>query len=111
MADLFQKHDSGFALQGYKLGLRAAIALDVVKHCALVVGVVDGEDSAGRQKIALMAPLDVADRAANIAESLVDIFQSRGWIQDVEMTPDDEVLEQARLNRLRYDREYTKTTA
>lgn len=66
---------------GYGLSLRGYIALEIIKHCALVTGVVNGEDSAGRSRIEVMAPNDVADRANLIADALVHGWEDAGWVE------------------------------
>lgn len=74
-------------------GTRAAIAKDLMEHIAMAMGQVDGEDSAGRQKLRLMRPDEVAKRACEIADHLVDEFESRGWmvfVPDVERLTDEQ---------------------
>lgn len=65
---------------GYGLSIRGSVAMDIIKHCALVTGHGDGEDSAGRSKIALMPSGDVAKRANEIADALVTDWEERGWV-------------------------------
>lgn len=56
------------------------IANELLGHIAIAMGEPDGEDSSGRQKFALMAPADVATRALDIAEELVEQGAERGHI-------------------------------
>lgn len=68
----------------------AKLAEQIVNHCAMVTGQVDGEDTAGRQKLKLMDPADVAKRACDIAENMVAIFEARGWIVEFPPLPTKE---------------------
>jgi len=65
------------------LGLAASIAVDLAKHLGIVSAQVDGEDSVGRQKLRLLEPDEVADRACAIAQALVHGFNQREWLLHV----------------------------
>lgn len=68
---------------------RAQLAGELARHLALVAGQADGEDSAGRQKIRLLSPDEVATRALEIAEALWAGFEKREWM--ISMPSPDEV--------------------
>lgn len=85
------------ALGGYGLSLRGAVAMDIIKHCALVTGQDDGEDSAGRSRIKLMAAADVAKRANDIADILVSDWEQRGWVEVLSSGQADAIFEQQEL--------------
>ena len=68
----------------YRLHLKANVALEIIKHCALVTGLPDGEDSAGRSKTTNMAARETAVRACDIADSLVREFEARQWLAEPE---------------------------
>ena len=70
------------------LDLRARMALDIAKQCAMVVAESDGEDSAGRQRIRLLDAHEVALRAVRIAADMWDEFEKRNWLHDLPEMPD-----------------------
>jgi len=70
---------------GARTDIRLRMAQEIVKHCALVSAVEDGEDSAGRQRVRLLPPEAVAERAMGIAERLVEIAEQRGYISATEI--------------------------
>ena len=63
--------------------MRAEIAIRLVEHMAIVAAQEDGEDSAGRRALRLQSPDEVARRACEIANCLVNEFETRGWIDNV----------------------------
>jgi hypothetical protein len=105
--DWFDK-DHQHWLEGYNLSLRARVALDIIKHCAMVVAVNDGEDSAGRSRLRLSAPSETAQRANDIADALVAGWEAQGWIRKVDVTPEEAAIEAGRLERVK-SREAYKT--
>jgi hypothetical protein len=109
MVDLFSS-DMGNISRGYILSLKANVALEIVKYCALVTGYPDGEDSGGRAKIALMDACDVAMRSADIANDLVNIFVTRGWIKETTMTLEEESEKVGRLEGIRHESSFRKPT-
>lgn len=62
---------------------KAKTALDLMRHLAIVAGEVNGEDTAGRQKLRLMTPEEVVDRAISIADIAWNKFREKDWILDV----------------------------
>lgn len=62
---------------------QARLAADLMRHLSIAAGQEDGEDSAGRQKIRLMPPGDVAKRAVEIAAAAYAEFDDRGWLLEV----------------------------
>lgn len=62
------------------LDLRAEFACKLLSHLAVVAAEIDGEDSAGRSKIRLMTPAELAQRACAIAQLSFEQFEMRGWI-------------------------------
>lgn len=76
----------------------AKLAEQIVNHCALIAAQVDGEDTAGRQKLKLMEPADVAKRACDIAENMVAIFDARGWVIEFPPMPAEEAEKQSDAN-------------
>lgn len=65
----------------YHPNLSARLAIDLSKHLAVVAIVESGEDSAGRQKVRLLTPSEVALRVCDIADSMMHEFNTRGWLQ------------------------------
>lgn len=72
---------------GYVLSFEARVAIDIIKHCALTVATVDGEDSAGRRALKLLPAEKVAARAVEIAQQLTNHFEDREWIESVDLSP------------------------
>ena len=62
---------------------KAAFAMKLAEHLAIIACDNDGEDSAGRQKLRLLPPDEVAHRAVQIADSMWDQFATCGWIIDL----------------------------
>lgn len=58
----------------------AALALDLTRSWGMVAGKPGGEDSGGREKLALLTPQEVVDRACETAELLIAEFESRNWL-------------------------------
>lgn len=67
---------------------QAAFAMHLAEKLGLVAGEVDGEDSAGRQKLRLLTSGEVAQRACAIAADTWEQFRKRGWLLDVPV-PDE----------------------
>lgn len=86
---------------GVAYDLRMNIALDIVKHCALVVGQEDGEDTAGRAKMRLLPAKETATRALDIADALVNGGLERGWIFDRTVSDEEAAFHTGRLNRFK----------
>lgn len=61
----------------------AALAKDIAVRWALVVAIPDGEDSAGRQKLRMPTAVELADRASDIAETLMAKLKLKGHIISV----------------------------
>ena len=70
-------------LSGEHLQYEARLATALIERWGMVMGAVDGEDSAGRQKLALMSPEDVVARACDSAALAMKEFRNRGWILEV----------------------------
>lgn len=70
-------------------GQAARLSEILAKNLAMVVCQPDGEDSAGREKYALMAPKDVARRACDIAGELIYEWEERGWMVEIQEDPDE----------------------
>lgn len=56
----------------------ASLAMNFVERWGMVCGEVDGEDSAGRQKLRLSTPDELVTRAFVIAEKLMAAARERG---------------------------------
>lgn len=98
--------DLGRVGDGVVVDLRAKIACEIVRHCALVTGFPDGEDTAGRQKLGLLPARDVALRAVDIADALVEAFESRQWIRKPVMTLEEDWAEAGRLTGIKQETSY-----
>ena len=77
-----------------ELSIEAKFTWDLVKQLGIVACVFDGEDTSGRQKLRLLEPSEVVDRATEIARLTFDSFRSKGWVTNLpdvsEIWPDVE---------------------
>jgi len=60
--------------------MRAHFAMKLMEHLAISAAEADGEDTAGRQKLRLLTPVEVATRACNIAAAAYQQFEDRDWL-------------------------------
>ena len=80
------------------LELEASFACDMMKHLGIVACKSGGEDTSGRQKLALLTPVEVVDRALAISQYAFEKFREKGLVAVVpdisevwpETTKDDE---------------------
>uniref|UniRef100_A0A6H1ZB18 Uncharacterized protein n=1 Tax=viral metagenome TaxID=1070528 RepID=A0A6H1ZB18_9ZZZZ len=63
--------------------LRAVLASELLARWGLVVARPDGEDTAGRQKAALMSPAEIVERACNVADLAISEMEKRDWFLEV----------------------------
>lgn len=63
--------------------MRADLVQKILSSMSIALAKPDGEDSSGRTKYSVMNPVDVADRACQIAEYAFEEMQRRGWIYDI----------------------------
>ena len=69
-------------------GTKAKIATELLSRWGMVAGKPDGEDSAGRAKLALMPVEEVVTRAVEAADLAVNEMKKRGWF--LEIPPQEE---------------------
>ncbi len=82
--------DGRYAIGGFALNMRGAIALHLVEKWGTVAGeIADKEDSAGRAVLDVMPPADVVERAFTLADLTVNELEKREWIRSVECTPEE----------------------
>lgn len=62
------------------MGATAELAYRLAERMALVAGMPDGEDAAGRQKLRMMTPDEVTTRSCEIASKMMAEFEARGWL-------------------------------
>lgn len=75
-----------YGVEGYETEMpnfEAKIAIDLMVRWGEVAAVEDGEDTAGRQKLRLLSPEEVAVRACKTAACAVAEFRARGWMVEV----------------------------
>jgi hypothetical protein len=65
------------------LDQRATTAASFAEKWALVACELDGEDSAGRQKLRRLTPDELATQTCQAVEFLYKAFAARGWILNV----------------------------
>jgi|SRR6185312_15013219 len=76
----FRDHVEPALYRTAQLCTSAQIAVEIAKQLGIVACIQDGEDSTGRQKLRLLSPEEVADRAASIAHNLWCEFKRREWL-------------------------------
>ena len=62
------------------LELEAIFACDIMKQLGIVACKTVGEDSSGRQKVELLTPTEVVDRALQISQYAFEKFREKGLI-------------------------------
>ena len=86
MEELYWRNEFGKPIVGLhntkRPNSKACLAIELMKHLAIILAEPDGEDSAGRQKLKMMPAETVAARACNIAEAAFRNFEARGWCLD-----------------------------
>ncbi len=90
---------------------QAELAMTLIERWGMVAGDVDGEDSAGRQKIRLQTPDELIERACKTAEAAMAEFQQRGWMMAIPKPDpeDDQFMDElretkAKIKKLRDER-------
>lgn len=68
---------------------QAKLAVQLAGNIAVCLGEPDGEDSAGRAKVKLMAPEKIVRHACDIAELMAKEFDRRGWFSDIPELADE----------------------
>lgn len=77
-------------------GPEARLAMELVSRWGTVAGAPDGEDSAGRFKVRLMTPDELASRACEASAVLFAEIRRRGWmvatpdISELELPPENQ---------------------
>ena len=74
--------------------LKARVAMDMAQRFGLISVKPDGEDSTGREKMLLLTPSEVVDRAVSIADQLVNEINKRGWM--IPMPHPSEIYDEAK---------------
>ena len=62
---------------------KARMAAALLEKWGMVACLPDGEDSAGRQKLRLMTPHELVERATDVAEIAFTAFNHFNWIEQV----------------------------
>lgn len=66
------------------MNLKARMASDIlIRGLALIAADADGEDSAGRQKLRMLNPSELAGRACDLADCMFTQFNHRQWLVDL----------------------------
>lgn len=86
----------------FALSIEARLAFELCTHLSFATADVDGEDSAGRQKVRLLNPSEVAARACQITEHMLSAFSARGWTVPI---PDLEAARAAWKEQIRKEEE------
>jgi hypothetical protein len=67
----------------------ATLAARLIERWGIVAATVDGEDTAGRQKLRRLTPTGLVDEACRTAEIAMAEFRRRGWL--LRVPPPDEI--------------------
>lgn len=65
------------------LNPEAEFAYHLLERWGMVTGVPDGEDRAGRQRIRMMTPVEMVDRATSTAAIFWEHINRMGWVQEI----------------------------
>ena len=71
---------------GNDIELRARIALVLIEKWGTVAAQIDGEDSAGRSRLALQEPAALVERCFDIAEEFVRMAEGKGLLRQPAFT-------------------------
>lgn len=86
------QYDRGYGVHaGHAFTGEAAMTLHLIEKWGPVVGIFDGEDSAGRAKMRNATPAEVATQAADIAAAAYKEIAARGWLIEMPAPPADEL--------------------
>ncbi len=67
------RYNPGVSLHhSHMVTFTGGLSVKLAEHFGIITGVPDGYDDAGRQKLRLMTPKEVVDRACEIAELMTD---------------------------------------
>lgn len=69
---------------------KARLASELITRWGMVTGTVNGEDSSGRSKLIDLTPVQVVDRACEIADLAIEAFRTKGWF--VQAPPAEELI-------------------
>ena len=75
----YDRHAHFAAMARHVSTIQANFAMQCVERWAMVAGVPDGEDSAGRQILRRMTPAELTDHACATTDVLFAEFTKRGW--------------------------------
>jgi len=76
--------------------MEAKLAASMVERWGMIAAIPDGEDSAGRAKLRLATPAELAARACDTAEMLMKRFHMNGWIHVTPSIQDDAPAEEGK---------------
>jgi hypothetical protein len=66
-----------------RLGLAASMAWELCSRWGMAAAKPDGEDSAGRQRLAVLTPEEMTERACATSEAMLTEFEKRGWVLEI----------------------------
>ena len=65
----------------HEMEFRASIALVLIEKWGTVAGKIEGEDTAGRWKLALQDPVELVSRCFAIAEEFIRVAEEKGLLR------------------------------
>lgn len=78
--DGLRDHVPPVVVRTQELAGPAKVAVEMATHWGMIAGTPDGEDSAGRQKLRLLSPDELSNRACQTAQALWMRFERLGWL-------------------------------
>ena len=72
----------------------AQFAMQLIERWGMIAGTPDGEDSAGRMKVRLLAPEEIVARACRTAEIAFEQFAHKDWLFDVPLPAPEKAAEE-----------------
>ena len=97
--------------EGFAMDVRARLAWELLRAHSVICAVDGGEDTAGRQRLAMMPADEVAKRALAIAESFVTECEARNYLCVPTMDMDQAAAEAGRLESVKHDSVWRKKAA
>jgi hypothetical protein len=69
--------------------MRARMAVALIEKWGMVAAIPDGEDTAGRQKLRMMKPKEIVERAIDTAKMAMNAFEQEDWIDEFPSAMDE----------------------
>ena len=81
-----QRRDALLIARNFVPTIRMEFAMSIMERWAAVAAEIDGEDSAGRQKVRHTTPQEIVEYSVEVAELAFERFAEKGWMQPLTPT-------------------------